>query len=98
MGNLVKARESEVRTVTIAIEKESGDYNGLDVNLKVRIFNISGGFEIDSDWMALSANEETTESLSVRDRHSITARRHSVTALGRISLKSRFRYRRGRRH
>jgi len=35
------ARESEGKTVSISIEKNSGDYNGLDVNLKVRIFNIS---------------------------------------------------------
>ena len=37
----MKARESEGKTVSIAIEKDSGDYNGLDVNLKIRVFNIS---------------------------------------------------------
>ena len=41
MGSLVKAHESEGRTVNIAIEKEIGDYNGLDVNLKVKVSNVS---------------------------------------------------------
>ena len=40
-GNLVKAQESEGKTVVIAIEKERGVYNGVDVNLKVKVSNVS---------------------------------------------------------
>ena len=40
-GNLVKAQESEGKTVIIAIEKERGVYNGVDVNLKVKVSNVS---------------------------------------------------------